>query len=172
MSADRQVASDGRPVVSHTWGWSVIASPCHVPIQHFDVRHGARDRPLPTTSTDCPTVSDGGGHGDSAAHHPGADWPLCLPGWGCAPCSPLPQPFCTVSGTPPPALLIDRWGPVIGQEQHQGPAGDLSPSPLCTPAGDPTPVMPVKDTYSGKIESLDRDLETTILNPGMQFPCY
>ena len=49
-----------------------------------------------------------------------------------------------------------RWGPSIGWEQCRDWLA-ITP-PLRAPAGDPTPI-----TYSGKIESLDRD-------PGMRFP--
>jgi len=56
------------------------------------------------------------------------------------------------------SLLISRWGPGISRERRQGPAGDC---PLHT--GDPTPITPVKGTYSGEIETINRD-------PGMRFP--
>jgi len=69
----------------------------------------------------------------------------------------LPQPFCDVSGVPPPAMPIDRWGPGISREQHRGSAVNRSPSPpLRAPAGDPT-LIAVKGTCLGEIESLDRD---------------
>jgi len=51
------------------------------------------------------------------------------------PCSPLPQLFCDVLRVPPPAMLIDQWGPGIGREQHWGPVGDRLPptSPFTSP---------------------------------------
>jgi len=58
----------------------------------------------------------------------GADRPLHFP--GRAPCSPLPRPFCDVSGASLPAMSIDRWGLHIGQERRLGPAGDRPPSHL------------------------------------------
>jgi len=50
--------------------------------------------------------------------------------------------------------------PVLG---IWGPAGN---HPLHAPASDPTLIMPVIDTYSGKIESLDRDPGIATLDPG------
>jgi len=50
-----------------------------------------------------------------------------------------------------------RWGPCIGWEQHRGLAGDRPP-PLRAYACDPTLITPIKGTYSGEIESLDRDV--------------
>jgi len=48
---------------------------------------------------------------------------------------------------------------------------DMSYSPpFLHPTGDPTPIMSVKGTYSGKIESLDRDPGIATLGPGMRFP--
>jgi len=44
-------------------------------------------------------------------------------------------------------------------------AGDRPP-PLRAPAGDPTTITPVKGTYSGEIESLDRDPGVATLVPG------
>jgi len=85
----------------------------------------------PATSTDCPVASDGEGegrHSDSQARRAQANQPLHFP---ChAPTvAPIPRPFCDVSGTPPPAMSIDRWGPGIGREQRWGPAGNR-PLPL------------------------------------------
>jgi len=55
---------------------------------------------------------------------------------------------------PPPAVLIDRWGPGVDGERCRVPAADRPP-PLRAPVGDPTLITPVKGTYSGEIESLD-----------------
>jgi len=84
-----------------------------------------------------------------------------------SPCSHFPQPFCGVSGAPLHDVSIDQWGPGIGWEQHWGPAGDRPPPRA--PAGDPTAIMPVKGTYSGDIESLNRDPGLVTLDPGMHF---
>jgi len=122
----------------------------------------------PATSTIVPRRPTGRGkgwHGDSPARRPQADRPLRIP--SRSPCSP--QPFCDVSGVPLPAMLIDRWGPGVSQEQRWGPAGDRLPLRVST--GDPTPIMPVNGTlYSGEIESLDRDQGIATLDPGMRFP--
>ena len=40
------------------------------------------------------------------------------------------------------------------------------PPPLRAHAGDPTPITPVKGTYSGEIESFDRDPGVATLDPG------
>ena len=103
----------------------------------------------PVMSTDCPA-------GEAAIPQPVLREPMAtvLP-WSRSPCSPLPQPFCDVSGTPPPAKMIVhrwQWGPGIAQEQCRGPAGDCPP-PHRAHTGDLTPIMPVKGTYLGKIES-------------------
>jgi len=95
-------------------------------------------------------ASDGEGegrHSDSQARRAQANQPLHFP---ChAPTvAPIPRPFCDVSGKPPPAMSIDRWGPGIGREQRWGPAA-IAHSP--SPTGDPTPITP--DTW-GEIESL------------------
>jgi len=75
------------------------------------------------TSIDCPAASDG----DSPAHRLGADRPLRIPSLPCSPPAVLRR-----LGAPPPAMLIDRWGPGIGREQRQGPASDRLP-PLFAP---------------------------------------
>jgi len=54
-------------------------------------------------------------------------------------------------------------GPWVSHTGHLG-AGRRSPPP--GPASDPTLIMPVIDTYSGKIESLDRDPGIATLDPG------
>jgi len=78
----------------------------------------------PVMSTDCPA-------GGAVIPQPVLREPMAtvLP-WSRSPCSPLPQPFCDVSGTPPPAKMIVhrwQWGPGIAQEQCRGPAGDCPP---------------------------------------------
>jgi len=128
----------------------VIASSHHTPRLHFDRWAMA---PLPgvlrthslVTSIDCPAASDG----DSPAHRLGADRPLRIPSLPCSPPAVLRR-----LGAPPPAMLIDRWGPGIGREQRQGPASDRLP-PLRAHTDDPTSIMSGKGTYSGEIESLE-----------------
>ena len=113
-------------------------------------------RPLPAISrahppaslTDCPAPSNGGG-AISLARLPGADQLLHFLSHASL-CSPSPGRFATFR-----ACYCPLCRSIDGV-----PAGD---APLCVPAGDPAPITPVKGTYSGKVESLNRD-------PGMHFP--
>jgi len=126
----------------------------------------------PATSTDCPVASDGGG--STVISRP-AVWGLIS---HCA--SPVTIPPY------PPAVLrrfgratagyVDRSQAAMGSRHLLGspgtascPAGNRPPS-LRAPVGDPTPITPVKGTYSGEIESLDRDPGIATLDPGMRFP--
>jgi len=83
------------------------------------------------------------------------------------PVTSLPGRPGYVSGMPLPAAISTdrrrRWG------SASGPAGDHSLRRALT--GDPTLInMYGKGTYSGEIESLDRDPGFATLDPGMRFP--
>jgi len=86
------------------------------------------------------------------------------------PVASLPGRPGDVSGMPLPAAISTdrrrRWVSALG------PAGDHSLRRALT--GDPTPINMInmygKGTYSGEIESLDRDPGFATLDPGMQFP--
>ena len=83
----------------------------------------------------------------------GGDRPSNFP--GRVPFSPLPGRPCIISGTSLPIMSTDR------------PKAAINPP---TPAIQLQSVCTVKGTYSGKIESLDRDPGIATIDPGMQFP--
>jgi len=121
--------------ISRTWHMvGDCTPPCHVPSLRFNMCATAPEiRPLPAISRTIfpqrqPIVQP---HLMGAWRLPGPSsggrWPLCFP--GRAPHT-LPQPFCDVSGAPPPAMSIvrrRRRNPGIGQEWHRGPRGDPPP---------------------------------------------
>ena len=134
-------------------GQSAIASRRRVPSLRFDMCATALEtRPLPAISrahppatlTDYPAASNGGvrrfpgppsGGRSAIALPPAAPWP-----------------FCDVSGTPPPAMSIDRRGCHIGREQHRGLARDR-----------PTPFAPHRQSnsdHAGKRWVLGRNRES------------
>jgi len=173
MSADHPAASDGGPVVSHTrHPVSDRVPPSRCTSEFWQVCHGAGDPAAtrrftpPSRPRRRPIVQrcpkEGGG--DSPVRRPGAD--------GCC-ASPVAIPRTlppAVLGAPLPAMLIvrrRRWGPIIGREQRRGQAGDRSPS---RPRWWSNSDHAGKSTFSGKIESLDRDPGIATLVPGMRFP--
>jgi len=128
--------------------------PFHVPIP-------------PATSTDCPAASNGGRRGfpsDSPARRPGADdhcaSPVVLP-------RTLPRPFlerhCRHADRPQAAMGSHHWPGTA-----PGPAGDRPPPSRPRRRSNSNHVG--KSTYSGEIESLNRDPGIATLDPGMRFP--
>ena len=91
---------------------------------------------------------------------------IVLP-WLCSLCIP-PGPFCDALGAP---FYVDRS--FTGGNGGPAPAGyDVRGRPAIAPlfVPRPTPITPVKGTYSGEIESLDRDPGIASLELGMRFP--
>ena len=120
-------------------------------------------RAHPATSTDCPAVSDGG----MVIPRPTVWGPMAIK-----------LPRSRSSCTNPPAVLwhwarhhqlcrLSAGGNGIPALAGNGIGAGL---PLRAPAGDLTPIMLVKGTYSGNIQSLDRDPGIASLDPGIQFP--
>ena len=102
--------------------------------------------PIPPASSG---VRRGGGGGDFPARRPGADArcasPVTLP---CTPPAVLGMPLLTM-------LIVRRrrWGPVIGRERCRVRAVIAAPPSFAPPPA----IHADKSTYSGEIESLDRD---------------
>jgi len=153
MSADRSAASDGGPMVSRTRrpvGNRVPPSRSQPAFRH--VRHNTGDpataRHFTRPSTrDIDRLSSSIQRGCAAIPRP-AVWgrsAIALP-------PAAPWPFCDVSGTPPPAMSIDRRGCHIGREQHRGLARDR-----------PTPFAPHRQSnsdHAGKRWVLGRNRES------------
>ena len=127
-------------------------------------------RPLPAVSLAHPardvnrlSLSSDVRQGEAVIPGPssGGRWPLRFPGHA----PPYPPP--AVLGAPLPAMLIvrRRWGPVIGRERRR-----VRPVIAPPPFAPPPAIHAGKSTYSGEIESLDRDPGIATLVPGMRFP--
>jgi len=155
---DRPAASDIGPVdfpYPASRGRSAIASLRCVPSLCFDTCARAPvTRPLPAVLrahlpallTDCPAATEGGGRWFPGLLSGGRS-AIALPR-SHSPCSPLPWPFCDISGIPPPAMSIDLLRARIGREQFRGLHGYRPPSFA--------PLPLVKGTYSGEIKSRSR----------------
>jgi len=155
MSADRLATSDHRPVdfpypEAGRRSCPPVAFPACVSTHAPQRRRPAVSCAyLPTMSIDCPAASDRGGRrlpgpssgGRLATAHPRSR----------SPCSTPPR-FVTFGCAT--ACYVDRS---MASRRRPGTAlgtGRRSPPSLRAPAGDPTPIMSVKGTYSGEIESL------------------
>ena len=110
------------------------------------------------------------GGDDSPAPCPRTDRSLCFPS-RAFPVAPSPGRFATFWARHCPLCRSFDWVPSSAGNN----VGDwlaITPPRLRVPAGNPTPITPVKGrpTYSGEIESLDRDLGIETLDPGIRFP--